>query len=1153
MSRRGLLTGLIVIALSLFGVAAAQAAPEPMAAVKATWGDTNLPPGGAGVFTVQARNIGEADFSPGLNIIDELPAGVTATRILWGQDKEENVYGQCEKLSWAFCEAEFGISPNCTGLGTETVRCELVERDVSFFGQGKAPVNSKGYSFAEPTGYLPPIFIEVAVDHGASETEPGANIARVEGGGVAQAATDVDTVDFSQTPSSFGVVPGSFESDVFNRAYPFGERSRQAGDHPFEQRVNFDLNAATAVSADDGTREAFSNGLVKTIEVTLPRGLIGNPEALPKCDPVDFAQAGATLNATTCPPSTQVGYLNIQVLELGSHSGQGCCLKNAIATRVALYNLVPPKGTPVDLAFDAGGFVQGHIYATLDPSQGYAIKSVTPNISALLNVRGSEVTLWGVPGDPAHSKFRYFVGPPETDPAFGAPFSAPILPFLTSPMDCGFDNGGVKLRVDSYQNPGQLTAAQEDSHPVDVKGCDDPRFQFEPQTSLQPTSRAAGGPTGLEVHLEVPQRNEEVNEASKLYAEEKFVQGISTPPMKKVVVTFPEGMTLNPSAAQGLGTCSAAQIGLGTDSPVTCPDNSQYGTLTLHTPILPLNAQPEGQIYVAKQTENPFRNFLSFYMVIQEPERGILVKIPFKAELDPLTGRITGTLDDLPQFPVSDFQMTLKGGVRAGLVNPTTCGTKVITAEFFTWQDPSVPHTKTSSYDITQKPDGSPCVNNLGERPFKPLFEAGTTNNTAGGYAPFAFQLTRGDDDQEFSQVGITLPPGLAAKFAGVVICPDAGIARALSRETVAGDGALEQADPSCPASSQIGTTEVGTGVGVPLTYVPGKVYLAGPYHGAPISLVVISPAIVGPYDLGVITVRTALNVNPETAQGSALTDPLPQIFQGVPVRIRDIRLDLDRPGFSLNPTSCTEKQIRAHVTGTGANVASTADDTGADLSERFQAADCASLGFKPSLGFHLRGSTHRGGHPKLKAVVTYPKKGAYSNIAAASVSLPPSEFLDEAHIVTVCTRVQFAAKACPSGSVYGEAEAKTPLFEQPLKGPVYLRSNGGERLLPDLVAALRGPASQPVEVDLVGHIDSIRGGIRNTFEVVPDAPVTKFTLSLKGGNKGLLINSINLCSKDNRTTAKLRSQSGVELTTHPLLRTRCGKVKKKAHKSRAH
>lgn len=1133
--RQGLATGFVLLSLLAIGPSGANAATSYD--VKATWGDTYLPPGGEGQFTVQVRNIGAENGTGELKVTDELPEGVTATHVAIP-------FGALGDLT------ESGFV-SCSGLSTETVECIFSSFATEILIQAPSikktnGIGVGGFGAEQPSGYVPTVMIDVAIDAGAAGT--GTNTATVSGGGAVQPANDVDQVPFSATPSVFGLVAGSYVADVFDQAYPAGSPVRQAGTHPFEQRVNFDLNGQSKIG-EDGTRFTSSHGTVKTAEVTLPRGFIGNPEATPKCDPVDFAQEGSTLDSTGCPSNTQVGYLNVSMTAGQKAYGEPppFYIANETLAHVPIYNLKPPKGVPADFGFNAGTFVQAHIYPTLDPSQDYAIKTVTPNISSLVSVRGSEVVFWGVPGDPIHDFFRYYPETQENEDVAGAAFGgAPIRPFFTTPMDCGFDNGGARIRLDSYTRPGEFTPVEEYANPLNVEGCDDPRFRFEPKISLEPSDQHAGAPTGLDVHLEVPQRNDEVTDAKELYAENGSVKGISTPPLKKAVVTLPEGMTLSPSAAQGLGSCSSAQIGLVStspirfnDAPVDCPNNSQYGKLIIHTPILPVNEQPEGFIYIAKQGDNPFHNFLSVYLVVEEPNRGILVKVPGKIDLNPQTGQITTTFDDLPQFPISDTQMTFKGGTRAGLVEPSTCGHKAIHAEFFTWQDPQTAHIVDSSYDITQKPDGSSCPNSLGERPFKPSLEAGTINNAGGSYSPFTFRLTRTDDDQEFSRVGVKLPPGLAAKFAGVSICSDAAIARAASR-TGAGDGGLEQLDPSCPQSSQIGTTDVGAGVGVPLTFVPGKIYLAGPYRGAPISMAVITPAVVGPFDLGVITVRTALNVDPETAQGSASSDPFPQIFQGIPVRIRDIRLNLDRHGFTLNPTSCAVKQIEAHVTGTGGDVFSAADDTGADLTNRFQAADCASLGFRPQLAFRLSGGTRRGDHPRLKAVVTYPRKGAYANVARASVALPRSEFLDQAHIKTICTRVQFAGKACPAGSVYGHAVAKTPLFDAPLEGPVYLRSSSHK--LPDLVAVLKGPASQPVEVDLDGRIDSIHGGIRNTFEVVPDAPVESFTLTMKGAKKGLLVNSANLCAETSHATARFTAQNGKTLALHPPMRNSCGK-----------
>jgi hypothetical protein len=1125
-ARIGLLTGIVLFAAVLGSPSGALAGP--LYDVKATWGDTNLPPGGEGQFAIQTRNIGDQDGKGPITIVDELPEGVKASHI-------------------AAPFGSIGEHFECSGIGTDTVECVLPEFWVSEFeghGLARAPGTKNAQLTALfPTGYLPTIFIDVEIDSEA--TGSGVNMATISGGGAAQPASDVDQVPFSPVPSSFGVAPGSFLADNFTAAYPFGKTTRVASDRPFELRVNSDFNTRSAIG-EDGTRFISTHELVKTVEVTLPRGMIGNPEATPKCDPVDFAEEGSTFASTACPANTQIGYVNVSNAAGEVKYGQGplFTLANEVLAHVPIYNLEPPKGVVADLAFNST-FVQAHIYPTPDPAQNYAIRSSVPDISSLVNVLGSEVTIWGVPGDPAHDRFRYYPEEQENKDAAGAPFGgAPIRPFLTNPMDCGFDNGGARIRLESYQHPGQFTAVEEASDPLNVEGCKDPRFHFEPDISLQPTDRHAGAPTGLSVHLELPQQSDEVKEAKELYAENKNVKAIATPPMKKAVVTLPEGMTISPSAAQGLESCSLAEIGLGTNDPVKCPDGSKYGTLTLHTPILPETEPMQGHIYIAKQGDNPFHNFLSLYVVVEDPDRGILVKVPGKVDLDPVTGQITTTIDDIPQFPISDTEISFKGGVRAALVNPSTCGTKTITAEFFSWHDPSTPHVVEDSYEVTEKADGSPCVNSLSERPFGPKLEAGTTSNSAGTFAPFVFRLTRSDDDQEFSQLGVNLPSGLAAKFAGVGICPDAGIAQAASR-TGAGEGALEQASPSCPASSLIGTTNVGAGVGVPLTFVPGNVYLAGPYQGAPMSIVAITPLVVGPYDLGVIAVRSALKVNPETATGRAVTDPFPQIYQGIPVRLRDIRLKLDRPEFTLNPTSCEEKQITAHITGTGGDLFSTADDSAADLTERFQAADCASLAFKPKPSFRLFGATHRGAHPKLRAVVK--GRPGDANIAGASVALPRSEFLDQGHIRTVCTRVQFVADQCPQGSIYGHATAKTPLFDEALKGPVYLRSSSNP--LPDLVMRLRGPVAQPVEVHLVGRVDSVNGGIRNTFNVVPDAPVTQFTLNMQGGKKGLLINSTNLCTTTRRATARFKGQNGRVATLRPVMKNSCRKAGAKQRK----
>ena len=872
---------------------------------------------------------------------------------------------------------------------------------------------------------------------------------------------------------------------------------------------------------------------LRTVVTTLPPGLIGNPEATPKCTYAEFYEPHG-YEATGCPAETQVGTLDLSL---------GLTLEEFppnLLSRVGVYNLVPKKGIAADLGFVAGGAVVGHVLSSLDPAQNYAIKTSVGYIANGVQVRAARFTVWGVPGDPAHDHLRYDTSK-GFSPTLNSKSNAPIKPFLTLPSQCG-DQGPFQIGADSWQNPvWQSEADAVDSLPyhteaptsLEVEGCDDPRFRFEPEVSLEPTQRAAGAPTGLQVDLKVPQREDTVDDAEELYAKNGDVQAIATPTMKKAVVRMPEGMTLSTSAAQGLGNCAPSEISLGTNDPVTCPLSSQYGVLTLHTPLLPPDQPMTGRIFIAKQKDNPYNGFLALYLVIQDPERGLLIKIPAKLTLDPKTGQLTTTFDNLPQFPISDMQLSLKGGVRAGLVNPTTCGTKTITAEFFPYSDPDSPFLVKDDYEITQKADGSPCVKNLGERPFKPELSAGTVNPNAGSYSPFAFRLTRTDDDQEFSQLSTTLPPGLLANISKLTECPEAGIAQA---QTPGRTGGAEQLFPSCPASSQLGTTDVGSGVGQVITYVPGKAYLAGPYQGAPLSMVVITPVVTGPYDLGVIAVRSAIRVNSQTAQATIQTDPFPQIYEGIPVRIRDIRVKADTPETIINPTNCDPMQVTAHVTGTGGNLDSTADDTAVDLAERFQAANCGSLPFKPKLSFKLKGGTKRGQFPALEA--TLKARPGDANIAKTTVVLPRSEFIEQGHIVDVCTRVQFAADQCPEGSVYGTAEATSPLFSETLKGPVYLRSNGGERVLPDLLVSLNGK----IDVALAGFIDSVKGEgrVRNTFNVIPDAPVTEFKLKMQGGKRGLLVNHLDLCKVTSRADVKLVGQNGKVSKTRPKMGTSC-------------
>ena len=534
---------------------------------------------------------------------------------------------------------------------------------------------------------------------------------------------------------------------------------------------------------------------------------------------------------------------------------------------------------------------------------------------------------------------------------------------------------------------------------------------------------------------------------------------------------------------------------------------------------------------MAAPHDNPFDSLLAIYIAVDDPKSGVVVKLPGHVQADPQTGQLTATFDDNPQLPFEDFTLDFLGGPRAALATPQTCGDFTTTTDLKPWSENGDAH-PSDSFAIDSGPSGSPCAS-PGGKPNRPAFSAGTVNPVAGAYSPFVLRLSREDGSQRLASVDTGLPPGLVGKLAGIPYCPEAAIAAAAART-----GSAETTAPSCPAASRVGTVNVGAGAGPQPYFAQGAAYLAGPYKGAPLSLALVTPAVAGPYDLGTVVVRAALYVNPVTAQITAKSDPIPTILEGIPLDLRSVVLTADRPGFTLNPTNCEPMAV--------AGAAFSVLGQTALLSSRFQVGGCGRLGLKPRLYTRLFGGTKRGAHPKLRAVLM-PRPGQ-ANLARAAVTLPRSEFLDQANIRTVCTRVQFAANACPQGAIYGRAVAFTPLLDQPLSGPVYLRSSSHK--LPDLVLDLHGQ----IEIEASARIDSKNKGIRTTFEAIPDAPLSKLVLYMKGGKKkGLLVNSRNICTKAYRATANLKGQNGRKKTLKPQLKNgKCKKKKGKKAKSSA-
>ncbi|HYJ21960.1 MAG TPA: hypothetical protein VEW07_08065, partial [Solirubrobacterales bacterium] len=540
---------------------------------------------------------------------------------------------------------------------------------------------------------------------------------------------------------------------------------------------------------------------------------------------------------------------------------------------------------------------------------------------------------------------------------------------------------------------------------------------------------------------------------------------------------------------------------------------SKIGTVEIDTPLL--EAPLEGSLYQGTQQSNDPQSGKMYRLFLVAAGSGVRIKLEGGLKVDPATGQMTASFDDNPQLPFERLDLRLLGGSRAPLVTPVACGTYVTTAKLTSWANPDEATTLRPSFTINQGCGKS--------SQFTPQLDAGSANPAAGDYSPFTLRVTRENGQQNVSRIEADLPEGVLAKLAGVALCGEA--------QAVTG---------ACPAASQVGTTTVGAGAGTTPLYVPqpGKsptaVYLAGPYKGGPYSLVVKVPAQAGPFDLGTVAVRNALYLDPTTAQVSVKSDPLPQILGGVPISYRDIRVIVNRDDFTLNPTSCDPMSVDGTIVS--------AQGTVARPSSGFQAVNCERLGFKPKLRLKVKGATKRGAYPALRAELRARKGEA--NIDRVSVALPHSEFLAQEHIKTICTRVQFATDACPADSIYGHARAFTPLLDEPLEGPVYLRSSSNP--LPDLVAALDGP----IDIDLAGRIDSVNGGIRTTFDRVPDAPVSRFVLAMKGGKKGLLVNSRSLCVATNRAKILVDGQNGKTADQSPVLSSSCGKkAKKKARR----
>ncbi len=940
---------------------------------------------------------------------------------------------------------------------------------------------------------------------------------------------------------SFAVEPGSFH---------FGSSSGEAGAHA-NWVLSFDFD-------HEQNGETFND--LRTVVNEFPEGFDASDTAVPTCSQ---AQLLATNPLATegyvpdCPVASQVGQISSEIFVTGSTPYQ---------LTFPVYNMeVTNFGTTAEVGYKVVDLFTLISQAVVRPTDE-GLTAVTANVPKHGEAHNITVTLWGVPAASEHDPERGAVCggtgeiPPVCRNELGGPQEARIAvkPFLSNPTSC-VGPFTANMHALSWEEPKE----QEDEWPHAsvtagaIGECE--RVPFEPSMEVLPSTRAAESPSGLNVSLVVPQT-----------WENQFA--ISTSNLKDTQVALPEGMTANPSLAAGLGSCSPQQYASETfSSPpgAGCPEESKIGSIEIETPLLA--EKIGGAVYIATPYDNlpefgtpehPGGSLLALYVVAKDSERGILIKVAGKIEPNLTTGQLVTTFENTPQQPFSRFTLKFRPGATAPLVSPPACGTYTTRGSLTPWSSEehgapgepprivSPPRQVSTSFQVTEGVHGGSCPSG-GVPPFKPQVIAGTQNNAGGSYSPFYLRLTREDGEQELVKFSTTLPPGLTGNLSSVALCSDASIEHA---KLVT--GAQEETEPSCPAASEIGRTIVEAGVGTVLAQNPGKVYLAGPYNGAPLSVVSITSAKVGPFDLGTVVIRFALNINPLTAQveiSGTQSDPIPHIIDGIVVHVRNIRVYMEREKFILNPTDCAPLSVTIAATGSGSNYAISADQQTINVTDPFQAANCASLGFKPSVTATTTGKTSRAKGASLTIKVVYPKtaQGTQSNIAKFKVDLPkqlPSRLttLQKACIDRV---FQTTPADCPAASRVGYARAITPILPVPLEGPAYFVSHGGAKF-PELIMVLQGYG---LTIDVHSETFINKQGITSgTVNAAPDQPVTTFELTLPQGSNSALAANGNLCKAKLTMPTALVGQNHDEIhTTTPIHTTNCAVTKHKNKKNK--
>jgi hypothetical protein len=1032
-----------------------------------------------GEIYLTAENVGDADISGAkapVKLTDVLPPGLKAVGLIATKPAKKAGLGVRDPLS---CSSEAEVKEG-------KLTCELT--------QGLAPYDQ--------------LEMRIAVEVLPGSKSGELNELSVSGGG-APPATAQRKITISGEPPPFGVESESYEMNLEEEG---DVPAIQAGAHPFQFNTTIALNQNADTNQTGAIPELEPVALAKDLDVRLPPGLIGNPTAIPQCSTVAFYLIVNGGIENSCPPDTAVGVAAVTVNEPAT--------VGTVTLTLPIFNLEPRVGEPARFGFYATTANSPVLIDTsLRTGSDYGVTAEVHNITQTAAFLSSEVTFWGVPGDSRHNHQRgwgcLYEAREITETLYpcGSVEVHNPPPFLAMPTSCAAAMT-TSVHGDSWSAPGSFLDFPGSFEPATpLIGCN--RLQFSPQIKVAPDGQEASKPTGLTIDVHVPQ---EVNTNA---------HGLASSNVKAIEVAFPPGVVLNPSAADGLQACSEEEVGLlpglGAQEELLftpslpqafCPDASKIGTVKIISPLLPTGQSVDGALYLAdpapngESARNPFNSLLAMYIVAEDPISGTLVKLPGKATLDPSTGQITARFENNPQLAFEDAEIHLFGGERAPIATPATCGLKETQATFTPWSG-TPPVKSSSSFEITNGPNGAHCIFPGQSLPFAPSFTGGTTGINAGSFSPLSTTISRDDGQQNIQAVALHMPPGLSGILKGVALCPEA--------QANAG---------TCPPQSLIGHTIVSVGLGGdPFSVTGGQVFLTESYKGASFGLSIVNPAVAGPFDLGKVIVRAKIEVDPHTAALTVTTDPqgshsIPHILDGIPLQIKHVAVLIDRAGFIFNPTSCNPQSITGTI----------ASDEGAQapVATAFQATNCANLKFAPKFAVSTLGRTSKASGAGLKVKLSYPSApaGTYANIAKVKVSLPKQLPSRLTTLQKACTAPVFEQNPanCPKESIVGQAKVITPLLPVALTGPAYFVSHGGEAF-PDLTIVLQGYG---VTVDLVGSTQIKNGITTTTFKATPDVPFNSFELTLPQGKFSALAANATLCKSKLMMPSEFQAQNGM-------------------------